>query len=158
MDRADEARRDAGKIPRSRHHVRHVPRKPPSKPIERSISKETGCQKRASGRACYISFEADLRGAEITGWRGDESAETSPCRTAAGRRCVVDGAKRARRADGAASIRCGVPAQMEATAAAAVGGTVRGPDTAAAAGPGRGGPAASGTAAMETSAARCKSR
>jgi len=38
----------------------------------------------------------------------------------------VAGAKRPRRADGAASVGRGVPAQMEAAAAQAVGGPIRG--------------------------------
>ena len=79
---------------------------------------------------------------EIAGRCSDESAETNPRETAAGRRRMVAGEKRPRGADGAAPLRCGLPPSMEAAAAQAMGGTVCGPDAAAAAGAGRGGAAA----------------
>ena len=57
----------------------------------------------------------------------------------------LDGTKRTRCDDGAAPLRRGLPPSMEAAAATTVGGTVRGPDAAAAAGTRRGGAATRGT-------------
>ena len=61
-------------------------------------------------------------------WRRDDSAETGPCRASAGRCYVVDGTKRTRGTNGAAPLRRGLPAALEAAAAATVGRTVRGPE------------------------------
>jgi hypothetical protein len=77
-----------------------------------------------------------------------KSAAAATFGNAAGRRRVVHGAKRACRADGAASVGRCVPAQMEAAAAQALGGTVRRPDAAAAASAGRSGAATGRTTTM----------
>ena len=88
---------------------------------KRSVSEETRLQEWTSRPICFVSRETDFRGAEIARRRRDESAETGPSRTSAGRCYVVDGAKRPRRADGAASFRRGIPPPLEAAAAASRG-------------------------------------
>jgi hypothetical protein len=98
------------------------------------------------GKPIFVEFE-------VARWRGDESAETGPCRTAAGRCYVVDGAKRTRCADGAAPLRRDLPPSMEAAEVATVGGTVRGPDAAAATSARRGGASTSGTTAVAIASA-----
>jgi len=148
MDRANEACRAAGKISRSCLRVLDVAGEQAALADQWLVSKETRGQKRPSGRAGLVSRKTDFRGAEITSWRRDEGTETGPCRTAAGRRPVVDGTKRTRCHDGPATLRRGLPPSLEAAAAATVGGTVRGPDAAAPAGARRGGAATGCTTAM----------
>jgi hypothetical protein len=70
-----------------------------------------------------------------------------------GRRVTVE---HARRADGTAFVGRGVPAQMEAATAQAVGGTVRRPDPAAAAGTRRGGTAMGRATPMAVAPARAR--
>jgi hypothetical protein len=123
--------------------------------LERYLSKETRCAERSAGCAGHLARQTDLRRTKIARRCSEQSAEADPFGNAAGRRRLVAGAQRRRRAAGAASFRSGVPAQMEAAAAQAVGGSVRRPERAAAAGAGRGRSATGRTTTMAgASAAR----
>jgi hypothetical protein len=83
-----------------------------------------------------------------------KAQKKDPFGNGAGRRRLVANAKRARGADGFAFVWRGVPAALEATAAQAMGGSVCGPDAAAAAGARRGRTPTGRTTAMADASAR----
>jgi hypothetical protein len=105
----------------------------------------------ARGRPIFVELKS-RRGV------ASKAQETNPHRNAAGGRCVVDGPKRARCDDGAASVRRGVPSQMGAAAAPTMGGTVPRSDSTLAAASEGGCRAAGGKAALSVTASDARER